>query len=67
MLSLVLPCFNEEGTIAETVRDVSQWMKKGNVEGEIIVVDDGSIDRSAAILSALLRIGDMAYPTAPTA
>lgn len=55
ILSLVLPCFNEEATIERTVRDVVAWFRKANVEGEIIVVNDGSTDGSAAIVQALKR------------
>ncbi len=52
-LSLVLPCFNEEENIEATVRSCSEWFKKDGIDGEIIVVNDGSSDGSEKILSGL--------------
>ena len=52
-LSIVLPCYNEEENIAHTTREVAQWMRSQTIEGEIIIVDDGSKDGSAAILKHL--------------
>ena len=51
--SLVLPCFNEEENIASTVRSVITWFQQKGIDGEVIVVDDGSTDASAQILSDL--------------
>ncbi|MBI3336099.1 glycosyltransferase family 2 protein [Candidatus Peregrinibacteria bacterium] len=52
-LSLILPCFNEEATIAQTVRSCIDWVAEKKIIGEIIVVNDGSTDRSGEILAAL--------------
>lgn len=52
-ISIVLPCYNEEENIEDSVRDVAQWMTASNHTGEIIVVDDGSKDGSPAILERL--------------
>ncbi len=50
-LSVVIPCYNEENTISELLRRVlSQPMV-----GEVIVIDDGSIDKSCEIIN---RIND---------
>jgi glycosyltransferase involved in cell wall biosynthesis len=49
-LSVVLPCFNEAANIGAAVHDVLQWMDGKGMEGEVIVVDDGSRDTSAAII-----------------
>ncbi len=54
-LSLILPCFNEEANIERTVRDVSHWFAQTGQKGEIIVVDDGSKDRSREILNQLSK------------
>jgi len=54
-LSIVLPCFNEEAVIASTINDVLTWMEKRNISGEVIVVDDGSKDRSCEIIEPLLQ------------
>lgn len=53
MLSIVLPCFNEELNIERTVRETAEWLKTKNVEWEIVVVNDGSTDGTAGILSAI--------------
>ena len=48
-LSVIIPCYNEEGTIASliTMVQLSPWVQ------EIIVVDDGSQDKSREILDAI--------------
>jgi len=53
MLSIVLPCFNEEENIAATVQDVLQWFDTSKHDGEAIVVDDGSRDQSGRIADEL--------------
>jgi len=54
-LSIILPCYNEEENIEAAVRDVATWMTNDHINGDIIVVDDGSRDRSPAILEALKK------------
>jgi len=46
-VSVVIPCFNAEATVAETIESAlaQTWQ-----DIEIIVVDDGSTDRSAGVL-----------------
>ena len=48
-LSVIIPCYNEQGTIASLIALVqsSPWVQ------EIIVVDDGSQDKSREILEAI--------------
>lgn len=52
-VSVVLPCFNEEANVAATVKDIDVWMKNTHVGGDIICVDDGSVDGTAAVLQSL--------------
>ncbi|MEQ1849157.1 MAG: glycosyltransferase family 2 protein [Candidatus Peribacteraceae bacterium] len=52
-LSLVLPCFNEEKNVRTAVLATQSWMQERSLSGEIIVVDDGSRDQTAAVLEAL--------------
>ena len=54
-LSLILPCFNEQENIEQTVREAFAWMASASVDGEVIVVDDGSKDRSPQILEGLKK------------
>lgn len=52
-LSIILPCYNEEQNIEHSVRDVETWLRDAGINGTIIVVDDGSKDRSLTILKQL--------------
>jgi glycosyltransferase involved in cell wall biosynthesis len=52
-LSLVLPCFNEVLNIEHTVREVQEWFAEDQVDGEIVVTDDGSTDGSLELLQRL--------------
>lgn len=54
-LSIVLPCYNEAANIEATVLGVHRWMGERGMDGEIIVVDDGSRDHSPQILERLQR------------
>ena len=48
MVSIVIPAYNEENAVGETVNDVRKVMKKSSYkEFEVIVVDDGSSDNTA--------------------
>jgi len=49
-LSVVIPCFNEEETLANVIQSVHQVAPRIADAYEIIVVDDGSSDRSPEIL-----------------
>lgn len=57
-LSIVIPCFNEEGNIAQVVHQASEVGRELAGDLEIIVVDDGSTDDTGRILRELRR--DMA-------
>jgi len=52
-LSIVLPCYNEEPNIAFTVQDVLTYFSEEGIQVEIIAVNDGSSDGTAAELSRL--------------
>ena len=45
-VSVVLPCLNEEETVAACVMQAQTWFRRSGVRGEVIVVDNGSTDRS---------------------
>ena len=49
-LSITLPCFNEAEVVADTIDDILHWFNSANIDGEVIVVDDGSHDDSANIV-----------------
>lgn len=48
-LSVVMPCLNESETLATCIMKAQRWMRKNNVNGEVIVADNGSTDGSQAI------------------
>jgi dolichol-phosphate mannosyltransferase len=50
LLSVVIPAQNEEECIASTVEHLHTELRLRGVPHEIIVVDDGSSDRTAAVL-----------------
>ena len=46
-ISFVIPCFNEENNIIDTIKVINSIVKKKVIDDyEIIVVDDGSYDNT---------------------
>jgi dolichol-phosphate mannosyltransferase len=52
-LSVIIPTFNEEENILTIIEDVDAVLKKSNINGEILVVDDNSRDRTIALVREL--------------
>jgi glycosyltransferase involved in cell wall biosynthesis len=52
-VSVVIPIYNEEANVADLVARVGAALQKSGKSFELICVDDGSRDRSAAALEAL--------------
>lgn len=48
-LSVVIPAFNEEGAVRETIDEIREALEPAGVPYEIIVVDDGSEDNTRAV------------------
>jgi dolichol-phosphate mannosyltransferase len=66
LLSVVIPARDEEGCIASTVEHLHRELRAHDVQHEIVVVDDGSSDRSWKILEQLkLRLPNL-VPTQNT-
>jgi dolichol-phosphate mannosyltransferase len=55
-LSLVMPARNEEGCIADTVSQFAGALRDAAIPFEIVVVDDGSTDRTAACVLDLGKV-----------
>lgn len=49
-LSVVLPCLNEEKSIEICINKIQHIFKNYNINGEIIVVDNGSTDKTVEIV-----------------
>lgn len=45
-VSIVMPCLNEEASIATCVTKARRWLERSGLSGEVIVVDNGSRDGS---------------------
>ena len=46
MLSVIIPCFNEEKVIAKNTNKILNWSKNQDFETEILVVNNNSTDRT---------------------
>lgn len=53
-ISVVAPCLNEEGNIPELARRVFEVFQERRISGELVLVDDGSTDRTYEVASALI-------------
>jgi glycosyltransferase involved in cell wall biosynthesis len=54
-LSVFIPAYNEEGNIEGTVHELGAALQARNLDYEIIIVNDGSRDRTGDILEALAK------------
>lgn len=48
-LSIVMPCLNEVQTVGFCIKEAKAFFSRNHINGEIIVVDNGSSDNSAAV------------------
>ena len=48
-LSIIMPCLNEAETIGVCIDKAKNFLKRTNINGEIIIADNGSIDNSVKI------------------
>lgn len=48
-LSIVIPAFNEESRLGDSVRQILVYISQENLAAELIVVDDGSSDATAQV------------------
>lgn len=52
-LSVVIPAYNEESRILPTLESVRDYIDRRGVQVEVIVVDDGSLDGTSALVNRL--------------
>ena len=60
-LSIVMPCLNEAKTVGTCVTKALAWLERHDIDGEVIVADNGSTDGSRAIAA---RLGARVLPVA---
>jgi dolichyl-phosphate beta-glucosyltransferase len=56
-LSIVIPAYNEEARLGPTLRRVVDYLAARHLPGEVLVVDDGSSDRTADVASGFAAEG----------
>ena len=54
-LSVIVPAYNEEQSLNSLVERLSNTFKKNNIDGEIIIVNDGSTDKTQEIATDLSK------------
>jgi glycosyltransferase involved in cell wall biosynthesis len=52
-VSVVMPCLNEEAAIGACIEKIRRTFDAAGLDGEIVVCDNGSTDRSVAIAEAM--------------
>ena len=52
-VSVVMPCLNEEAAIGACIEKIRRTFDEAGLDGEIVVCDNGSTDRSVAIAEAM--------------
>ena len=52
-LSIIIPAYNEEKRITKTLQEIDKYTKQQNYEYEILVVSDGSKDKTAEIVKQM--------------
>jgi dolichol-phosphate mannosyltransferase len=52
-LSVVIPAYNEEETVSETVEGIVSVLSREEIEHEVVVVDDSSTDGTAAVVKGV--------------
>lgn len=51
-LTIVVPAYNEEARLPATLDAMTAWMDRSGLDVEVLVVDDGSRDGTAAVVDA---------------
>jgi glycosyltransferase involved in cell wall biosynthesis len=51
-VTVVLPCLNEEEAIGMCIADALESMRSAGIDGEVLVVDNGSVDNSVEVAKA---------------
>ena len=52
-LSVLVPCLNEEGNLPELIARLGTTFQRGELTGEVVLVDDGSTDGTWPLMEEL--------------
>ena len=52
-LTILMPCLNEVGTLAACIEEAQTFLKRSEIEGEILIADNGSTDGSQELAKSL--------------
>ena len=55
-VSVIVPAYNEERRLADSLKQIQAYFEARNYLSEVIVVDDGSVDRTAHIVEESMRM-----------
>ena len=61
-ISIVVPAYNEEAAIAADLRALEQAFDAAGADYEIVVIDDGSTDRTAEVVAEFPRVRLVRHP-----
>lgn len=53
-ISIIVPVYNEENRVETGIKGILNYLNKAKFSWELIIVDDGSLDQTAAIVSRLV-------------
>lgn len=54
-LSVIVPAFNEESRIGSTLEQTLRYLENQTYESEVIVVNDGSLDRTSKVVADYIK------------
>ena len=66
-VSIIMPCLNEAESVGASVAKALRWLNEHAVPGEVIVVDNGSSDDSAAVAELVAEFECFVHQAAPMA
>lgn len=49
LISVILPCYNEEAILKENLNTIVQYLREKNYKWEVLLINDGSKDRTGEI------------------
>lgn len=67
-LTILMPCLNEEKTVKKCIDKAFKFIKENNIDGEVLIADNGSIDNSIDIIkntsARIINVKEKGYGSA---